>query len=305
MKNLFKNLFTWRFGTTTKNELRFVDVLKEYIGRYLTENDLGQGTRDRYDVYYRNISLFLASHKWQGLEIGEVKIKHMEELRNWLRLNLKTCSITHASRHLELCKNVTKYALKMEYIYHDPLTPIDAQRSKDKEIVYLEQSEVKRIMAYKFQNAFMQMTADLFIFQCATGVSYKDIYDHEIVERNGYTLILGSRKNEVRYEARVFKEAKDILEKYEGKLPVIPNQRYNIRIKEIAGILGIKKHLTTHVARKTHATILTERGANTKVISLQLGNTEKVIEKHYCGKNNKIVENEFERIGVKEHLLVQ
>lgn len=300
---MIQQLFNYFKRKPPNQKKLFIDVLREYIDRYVSENDFCEGTKSRYEVYYRNIAMFLAMTKTRDTAISEVRIKLMEDLRVWLRTNLVTCTITHASRHLELCKRVTNYAVKMEYCINDALSPLEGRRDRAKEIIFLEQSEVKKIIAYNFQNAFMQATADLFIFQCSTGVSYKDIYEHEIVERNGHTLIIGKRKGDVQYEARVFKEAKDILKKYNGKLPVIPNQRYNMRLKEIANILNINKHLTTHVARKTHATILTERGANTKIISLQLGNTERVVEKHYVGRSNKIIESELTRIGIGDSLL--
>lgn len=302
MKHILKPILAW-FSPASAPEHKFINVLREYIGLYVIENDLKEETKAHYDVYFRNINLFLADTKRKNILMGEVSLKIMEDLRIWLRLNLKTCSITRASRHLELCKRVSRYALKQKYIGHDPLTEIEMQRSKAKNIIYLEPSEVKKFMVYKFANAYHQLTADLFVFQIGTGVSYKDIYDHEIVVRGDFHIIMGERKAERRYEARVFKEALDILNKYNNDLPRIPNQSYNKFLKEVAMLLGINKHLTTHVARKTHATILRQRGASKALISLQLGNTEKVLEQHYIGKSSAISENEFERLGIKDSLI--
>lgn len=297
-------LLNWLFPNKPAiSQKLFIEVLKEYIEKYTLENALLPETKDHYDVYYRNISLFMATAKIRDLKITEVRIRHMEDLRLWLMSNLKTCTVTRASRHLELCKRVTAYCVMCEYMLNDPLTPLKGKRDKPKEVVYLEQDEIKKMMFYKFSNDFTQLAADLFIFQMATGVSYKDIYDHELTERLGYTIIMGNRKDDVRYEARVFKEGKDILNKYDGELPHLANQTYNRMLKEIALLLNIKKHLTTHVARKTHATLLAEHGVSTKSISLQLGNTERVAEKHYVGKSNKIVQREFERVGLGENLI--
>lgn len=66
------------------------------------------------------------------------------------------------------------------------------------------------------------------------------------------------------YHVPILKPAKEILDKYaslshkEGKLlPVLSNQKMNAYLKEIAGIVGISKDLTTHLARHTFATTVT------------------------------------------------
>lgn len=57
-----------------------------------------------------------------------------------------------------------------------------------------------------------------------------------------------------------------ILTKYEdhpyvkagkGVLPVLTNQKFNSYLKETADVWGIKKNLTTHLARHTFATTVT------------------------------------------------
>ena len=55
-------------------------------------------------------------------------------------------------------------------------------------------------------------------------------------------------------------------------LPVNTNQCYNGYLKEIAAICGIKKNLTTHVARHTFATTVTlEHDVPMETVSQMLG----------------------------------
>lgn len=285
--------------TKVKKPPLFLDILKEYSDKYVQENSVTKETADRYGVYYRNISLFLSSEKLNGILIDEFREKHAEMLRSWLRINLKTCCIRHASRHVELCKRVTKYAKIMEYSVNDYLEPIKAQRDKPKEIIFLESNEIKKIMAYNFRNDILRIVADLFLFQCFTGLSYSDIYKYEVVEKGGKLWINGSRsKTDEQYVVYFFPEAKEIYEKYNGRLPKIANQTYNGYLKEIAGLLNINKKLTTHVGRKTHATLLNERGVSTKTISMQLGNTERMCETTYVAKSHVRTQVEMERIGL-------
>mgnify|MGYP002381187706 CR=1 FL=1 len=100
-----------------------------------SKNTLSAETIARYQVYCRNINWYMAATSIQSITIDEFKIRHAEGLRVWLRTNLKTCSIRHASRHLELLKRVTNYAVIMEYAINDNLSPIEAQRDKPKDII--------------------------------------------------------------------------------------------------------------------------------------------------------------------------
>jgi integrase/recombinase XerD len=55
---------------------------------------------------------------------------------------------------------------------------------------------------------------------------------------------------------------------------VVSNTKYNGYLKEIASIVGIKMHLTTHIARKTFATtIMLTNGVNIGVLSRLLGHS--------------------------------
>jgi hypothetical protein len=58
-------------------------------------------------------------------------------------------------------------------------------------------------------------------------------------------------------------------------LPVNSNQKYNAYLKEIAEICGIKKTLTSHMARHTFATTVTlSNGVPLETVSKMLGHTK-------------------------------
>jgi site-specific recombinase XerD len=58
-------------------------------------------------------------------------------------------------------------------------------------------------------------------------------------------------------------------------LPVNTNERYNSYLKEIADLCGIRKNITTHVARHTFATTVTlSNGVPIETVSKMLGHTK-------------------------------
>ena len=79
--------------------------------------------------------------------------------------------------------------------------------------------------------------------------------------------------------------------KYDYALPVITNQKYNSYLKEIADICGIKKTLTTHLARHTAATLMLNAGIAIEVVSKILGHSNTKMTQHYAKLLDKTVIN--------------
>jgi integrase len=129
---------------------------------------------------------------------------------------------------------------------------------------------------------------DVFIFCCFTGFAYGDIYnfeqgDEEIGIDGNTWLSTQRQKTGVRERVPLLPIALRIVEKYKTNeycirnnklLPVNSNQRYNAYLQEIAIICGIKKKLTTHIARHTFATTVTlANGVPIETVSAMLGHT--------------------------------
>lgn len=92
----------------------------------------------------------------------------------------------------------------------------------------------------------------------------------------------------------------EILSKYEGKLPLISNVRYNKYIKEVCAVAGITKPVTTHWARHTGATLLLNAGVPIEVVSKICGHSSiKMTENIYAKMLPKTVVNEVAKIENK------
>ena len=69
----------------------------------------------------------------------------------------------------------------------------------------------------------------------------------------------------------------------------------NTYLKEIADICGISKTLTTHIARRTFASMLNERGVNITAIQRMLGHTKITTTQHYITTNRQFLKDEMEK----------
>lgn len=145
---------------------------------------------------------------------------------------------------------------------------------------------------YSFSQERLQKVADMFIFCCYTGLPYQEMaslkHENIIQGFDGKKWIqIYRQKTKKTLTIPLLRKAEDILLKYEQNieiLPVISNQHFNSFLKEIAEILGIKKRITHHTARKTFAsTVLLYNDISMEIVSELLGHSNiRVTQKHYA-----------------------
>jgi site-specific recombinase XerD len=86
-----------------------------------------------------------------------------------------------------------------------------------------------------------------------------------------------------------------IFEKYDYKLPVPSNQKMNDYLKEIGGICDIDKVLTTHIARRTFASLMNDKGVNITAIQQMLGHRKITTTQHYVTTNRSFLKQEMSK----------
>lgn len=82
--------------------------------------------------------------------------------------------------------------------------------------------------------------------------------------------------------------------------PVLCNQKMNAYLKELADICGIKKTLTTHLARHTFATTTTlAKGVPIETVSKMLGHTNIETTQIYARITNEKIRKDMEVLAGK------
>ena len=83
-------------------------------------------------------------------------------------------------------------------------------------------------------------------------------------------------------------------------LPVLSNQKSNAFLKEIAALCGIKKTLTTHLARHTFATTITlTNGVPIESVSKMLGHQDLRTTQHYAKIVDRKISNDMKALKIK------
>jgi Site-specific recombinase XerD len=159
-------------------------------------------------------------------------------------------------------KRIKPYILKafrLGLIDKNPYDIFVYKNGKYKDRKPLYQKEIDLLINSSF-SPVLSRARDMFIFQTYTGLSYADMQNFsrdEVEFKEGINFIDGSRvKTGTGFYTPILPPAQKILDKYDYKLPVITNEKYNVYLHAIENILGINKPLTSHVARHTFATTI-------------------------------------------------
>lgn len=164
--------------------------------------------------------------------------------------------------------------------YRDP-DLIEAQcirKAKEKEMTDHHKAQYLEFAVGRIHN-----TLRCFLWQCLTGMRYDDTRriryrDIEGDREKRYLVFVPQKtENTSGVEVRML-ITEPIAELMKGRVGAIldtpPNAKYNLRLKEMAEVLGIHKHLTTHVGRHTFATVSLERGMSVEVLMELMGLTK-------------------------------
>jgi site-specific recombinase XerD len=191
-----------------------------------------------------------------------------------------------AMKYVKNTKQMLRWAKRKGYMDTNPIEDFKCTYKQPKR-TRLTWDELMQLYSKEFKTHRLEEVKDVYVFSCFTGYSYMDVYELEpeniIPWIDGTKWLVRDRYKGDHNKSNVplLEIPLQIIEKYKNHpycvshnklLPVNSNQRYNEYLKEIAGIAGIDKHLTTHTARHTFATtILLENDCPIESASEMLG----------------------------------
>lgn len=274
-KPITANIIHQLYKKEERPSVTFLEIFEQLIERK-KERKLADGTIEHNTYKFNNTKYFLQSIGRTDLLADEWNENLAYEFEDYLFKELKQCSNNHAARHIQLIKAVLKLAVRKRYIQINPLLYFELNFDKPKYPVYLTEYELAKLEYHTFSSSALQKVADIYIFCCYTGFAYSDYInfhpDEHLQKEYGLDFIMKDREKTKETAILPFYEkARKILSKYNGQLPKIENQPYNRLIKEVVAILDIRKHITTHTARKTAAMMWLNGGVPEETVARMLG----------------------------------
>jgi integrase len=152
---------------------------------------------------------------------------------------------------------------------------------------YLTPEEFKSLKEGRMPTEGLERARDVFVFQTYTCLSYTDLrgFDARLIQEvKGMKVYIGTRqKTGHSFTIPILPPAWNILEKYNMKLPVVNNVKYNLFLKGVAQSVGIDKPVSSHWARHTGATLLLNEGVDMKVVAKVCGHSStRITEQVYA-----------------------
>lgn len=240
-------------------------------------------------IKYTNTKLRLQQYlrfKYKRSDIYLYELNHAF-ISDWITFlkNKYDNSTTTCYKHFQRLTRVLKKAISYGYLEKYPFPDYKIRMPK-KRIEYLTQEEIDKIEQTDFKVNRLNTIRDIFIFCCYSGMAYAEVealtpQSVTIGVDGDFWLNIVRKKTKKHYQVPILPKAFEIIKKYKTHplcikknrlLPVPSNVKYNAYLKEIADVAGIKKYLTTHLARKTFATtVMLSNGVNIGVLSRILG----------------------------------
>ena len=283
----------------TSQGITFQALVDEFLKSLRLKLKAGGMTPKRYRKYEVAIAHFLEHGDIKpDMLVAEIKNQHILDFKHYMMSdNFEPGTI---AGFLQCLKSVFLFGLRNELTRNNPFTGYKIGR-KYREVRFLTEEEVQRIKAKEMPSPGLDNVRDLFLFQCYTALSYCDMAllepkDFQSNEEGILYLRKNRKKTGVEFFIVLLPEAVAIAKKYNFKLPLISNQRYNNYLKEIGAICEIDKPMHSHIGRHTAATYLLNRSVPMEMVAKVLGHTTTKQTRHYAKLLDQTVFDEFKKL---------
>jgi len=292
-----QNILNRYLGKATPDRHTLVEIFSAHNEKCkaLSGINFAPGTVVRYETSLRLTREFMRNtYKKEDIYLDEISAQFVEDYEFYLKTVRKCCHNT-TSKYLMNFKKITRIALAKGWMKRDPFAQIRFHL-EPVERDFLEKQELKILLDKKIEITRLAQVRDIFCFCCLTGLAFTDVQqlkpEHIVKDINGMDWIRKARqKTRNMCNIPLLDAARKILERYNDNpycqahgvlLPVCSNQKMNAYLKELADICGIRKHLSTHCARHTFATLTLASGATIENVAKMLGHANTNMTRHYA-----------------------
>lgn len=286
--------------------------------RKLVGIDFAKGTAVKYESCYRHVECFV--QEVQGKKdvfFQEVNHKFLKDFETFLKTER---GINHNStmKYLANLKKIIRIAIANGWMKNNPYAGYTL-KLHEVDVDYLDEDELQRLMDRRFTIGRIEQVKDIYLFCCFTGMAFSDVKSFEqkdIIYKGDQPWIKKKRqKTKNWFHVPLLDPALHIIKKYERHpecikkgvlLPVPSNQKMNAYLKEIADLMGIEKHLSTHTARHTFATTVTlSNQVSMEVVSKMLGHASIDMTKRYARIVDDLISKDMAKVRTKFEVKLQ
>jgi len=261
-----------------KNQIIY---LKDFWKAFIKEREEMQEVGVKMLIKYR--AMLTKTLRFEKLNKKQYKLNDLNDnfysefitfMRKEYNLNDNTLH-----RYMSIFKTMISWCSKKGYKVLDDYNNIKIKKF-DTNDVHLTEQELKLLESAKLTGA-KERARDLFLIGAYTGQRFSDYSLFEKADVREQAIVKKAKKTKITAFIPLHKKLKNLLDKYEWKLPKISSQKFNLKIQEVCKDLKIdseikkvsymgKNHTETilpkwkligsHTARRTFITLMSERG---------------------------------------------
>lgn len=254
-----------RDGMTSRET--FINYAKGIAARrYRT---ISKGTQRHYQVFFKFLE------EWKGIvyfsDMTEQNVQKMDDVLT--DRGLKECS---RYNYHKLLKSFAIQAVEDGLIKKNPYSKLDIRKGNESGLTrYLTPKEFHKFEQVEIEDECLARVRDIFVFQTYTMMAYADLaaFDWKNCAKVDGNIIYKAKRQKTNQEFVIvlLPQALSILKKYNNKLPIISNVKYNLYLKAAVRYAKIDKPVTTHWARHTGATMMVNDGISMQIVQHILG----------------------------------
>ena len=276
----------------------FLSVFKLFINEH--QNVRESSTLKGYGTLYNSLNEF--NRDVRKITFESMNKDFERDFRNYLLDEKELIDNTIGGRFKTL-KTFLRWALKNGYPVNLEFMDFKAEKIEPTKI-FLTPEELNMVENYKPEIKELEISKDLFVLQCNTGLAIADLLRLDKSHIDGNRIVMIRYKTQKKIIVPIANITKEILEKYDYRLPKVIVQVYNRHIKKIVKAAGVesgieqlkirnskkyfksvKKHevISSHAAVRTFITKASSKGMSVAQISAMTSKTPKVILSSYLG----------------------
>lgn len=294
--NLETFIHSYKYGIKQKEDtlLQIYDKHNELYKDNVLCGKIDNAALYKYKKSRERVADYLQSIDKTDIKLKDITPSFIEGYQNYC---LKTLKTNTTNKQLKMLKKILSFAVKERLLDVNPFQMTLKEEKLDYHTLTID--DVKYLLSVEITDKRIASIRDLFVFQSMTGLSYADMASLSMDDIKDDVIIKRRKKTDVQFVIPVLPIAKTILEKYEYRLPIISNQKYNQYLKVLGDVCKMPMSLHSHLARHSYACILLNSGVDMKTISKTLGHSSmRTTERIYAEMSNQtVISNILEKLS--------
>lgn len=294
--NLETFVHSYKYGIKQKEDtlLQIYDKHNELYKDNVLCGKIDNAALYKYKKSRERVADYLQTIDKTDIKLKDITPSFIEGYQNYC---LKTLKTNTTNKQLKMLKKILSFAVKERLLEVNPFQMTLKEEKLDYHTLTID--DVKYLLSVDITDKRIASIRDLFVFQSMTGLSYADMASLSMDDIKDDVIIKRRKKTDVQFVIPVLPIAKTILEKYEYKLPIISNQKYNQYLKVLGDVCKMPMSLHSHLARHSYACILLNSGVDMKTISKTLGHSSmRTTERIYAEMSNQtVISNILEKLS--------